>query len=169
MFKHNKYGRFSYVFTKLRALGLTEFDKVLVLDTDLLIKSNIDDLFLLRAPAAMKRGDSYQYKHGERIDGSRFFNGAEQHGYRWNQVGGINAGVMLLRPDVQVMHQMFREIEDQFHPEHIPGSGPEQDYLSRFYANEWTHISIENNFQLHQMFYTLIQKSSLPSARKALI
>ena len=32
------------------------------------------------------------------------------------------------------------------HPEHIPSAAPEQDYLSRFYAPFWSHISVENNF-----------------------
>jgi len=166
---HHKSGRFAHVFTKLRALELVEFHKVLVLDTDLVIRRCIDDLFELRSPAAMKRGDSYEYRHGERIDGSHFFSGAESQGYRWHQVGGINAGVMLLKPDIQVFRQMLKEINDQYHPSHIAGHGPEQDYLSRFYGNEWTHISCEYNFQLHQMWYTLSQRQSLHSARKDII
>ena len=69
---HHKSGRFAHVFTKLRALELVDFHKVLVLDTDLVIRRCVDDLFELRSPAAMKRGDSYEYRHGERIAGSHF-------------------------------------------------------------------------------------------------
>lgn len=37
-----------------------------------------------------------------------------------------------------------------------PGNGPEQDYLSRYWADApWTHIGVQYNFQLHQMFYAL--------------
>ena len=34
--------RFAHVFTKLRALSLAEFDKVVLLDTDLLVRRNVD-------------------------------------------------------------------------------------------------------------------------------
>ena len=43
----------------------------------------------------------------------------------------------------------------RFHPEHIPGAGPEQDYLSRFYAPSWTHIGVAFNYQLHHVFIVL--------------
>ena len=46
--------RFDYVITKLRALQLTEIDKVLMMDVDLIASSNIDDLFKLKAPGALR-------------------------------------------------------------------------------------------------------------------
>ena len=30
-----------------------------------------------------------------------------------------------------------------------------KDYLSRYWADEWTHIGVEYNFQIHQMFNSL--------------
>ena len=30
--------------------------------------------------------------------------------------------------------QMVSEVTSEVHPEHVPGCGPEQDYLSRFFA-----------------------------------
>ena len=42
------------------------------------------------------------------------------------------------------------------HPEHIAGSGPEQDYLSRFFAAApWHHISVSYNFQPHHDLFAL--------------
>ena len=50
--------RFSRVFTKLLVLELEEYHKVLLLDSDLLVKTNVDELFEHQAPAAMFRGNS---------------------------------------------------------------------------------------------------------------
>merc|ERR1719161_193888 len=48
------------------------------------------------------------------------------------------------------------EINDPNNPSHIAGNGPEQDYLSRYWADApWSYISVKYNFQLHQMFYAL--------------
>jgi len=144
--------RFEGVFTKLRVMGLTEYEKVLLLDIDTLVLKNMDHLFELPAPAAMVRGPRSGYKHGQQIEGRYFFAGG---GGAWGQSSGINAGVMLLAPDQIQMEQMLSEVLDQHHPSHVRGNGPEQDYLSRFYADSWSHISVEYNFQLHQMYFVL--------------
>ena len=90
----NPGNRFASVFTKLRALQLVEYSKILMMDSDLLVRQNIDELFDMPAPAAMARGAFNGYKHGEPIDGSVFFAG--RSGFSpWGQGHGINAGVML--------------------------------------------------------------------------
>merc|ERR1719507_2468846 len=87
--------RFEGVFTKLRAMGLEEYRRVLLLDIDTLVLRPIDDLFDLPAPAAMARGPGAGYRHGERIDGRSFFRGAtgrySSWGGSWGQAWGINA------------------------------------------------------------------------------
>lgn len=151
--------RFEKVFTKLRVLELVEFEKVMLLDIDMLILSNIDDLFSLPAPAAMQRGmlDTHDaIQHGEEIDGGQFFQGARGRGYGWGQGTGINAGVMVLQPDVNVFKHMLEEITEDRHPSHVKGNGPEQDYLSRYWADApWTHIGPLYNMQMHQLFFSL--------------
>ena len=150
--------RFDGVFTKLHVLNLLEYKKVLMLDIDLAILQCPDALFDLRAPAALCRGQSSK-AHGARIDGRGFFAGEEiepgNGAYEWGQQGGINAGVMLLSPDVGLYNRAIQEINAPFHPERIPCAGPEQDYLSRLLAPWWTHISVLYNFQLHQAFFSL--------------
>lgn len=49
----------------------------------------------------------------------------------WGRVCGINAGLMLLAPNKRHFDTMMTQLQDANHPEHIPGNGPEQDYLSR--------------------------------------
>ena len=144
--------RFDGVFTKLHVLGLTDYDKVLMLDIDLAVLRCPDALFELPAPAAMRRGYS-AHVHGGRMHGRSFFGGFADN---WGQCGGINAGVMLLKPDTELHKRALKEVQMPVHPEHIAGGGPEQDYLSRFYASyPWTHISVLYNFQLHHVFYAL--------------
>ena len=152
-------GRFDGTFTKLHVLGLVEFTKILVLDLDLVIFDCLDHLFDLKAPAALCRGANDR-THGCHIDGTRFFLGgddsdADRYEWCWCQGGGINAGVMLLEPNLDVYHRVLKEIDQKFHPGHIPGGGPEQDYLSRFYAPYWHHISVSYNFQIHHVLYNL--------------
>ena len=152
--------RFAKVFTKLRGLGLTEYEKVLMMDIDLLVRSNIDDLFELPAPAALRRGMNEwgQCKHGQPVDGRSFFLGEDKSMPRWSwgQGTGINAGVMLWQPNQEVLDQMLAEVSEPNHPEHVKGNGPEQDYLSRYWADSpWTYIGPQYNFQLHQMFFAL--------------
>lgn len=151
--------RFDKVFTKLQAMRLVEFEKVLMMDIDLLVTTSIDNLFQLPAPAALKRGPNdrhWGYKHGNSIDGRTFFGGGGKGKYSWGQGTGINAGVMLWQPSEDVLDQMLQELSEDCHPSHIKGNGPEQDYLSRYWAGApWTNMAVEYNYQLHQMFFAL--------------
>merc|ERR1719331_3716743 len=65
-------------------------------------------------------------------------------------MSGINAGVMLLRPDCVVYKRMLAELADDKHPEHLKCYGPEQEYLGRFYTafgQGWTHMDSRFNYQ----------------------
>ncbi|CAD7954453.1 unnamed protein product [Amoebophrya sp. A25] len=62
---------------------------------------------------------------------------------------------MLLAPNERHFEVMYSQVRDNNHPEHIPGNGPEQDYLSRFFADRWSSISPLYNWQIHQMFHEL--------------
>ena len=163
--------RFDGCFTKLHALGLLDYAKVLMLDLDLAILGNPHELFELPAPAALKRGQNCM-PHGSRIDGRRFFRdeAGEDAALNWCQGGGINAGVMLLEPNKMFYERSLQEVSQPHHPEHVPGAGPEQDYLSRLYAPWWRHISVEYNYQLHHVFYgidAILEWESKKSKRRA--
>lgn len=151
--------RFKGVFTKLRVLALRDYEKVLCMDIDTLATGSMDELFDLEAPAANGRGPQNEYNHGDPLDGTSFFRGGSVGNNKsWGQCWGINAGVMLLRPNEAELRQMTREVLDGRHPSHIRGNGPEQDYLSRYWANCWKHIGVEYNFQMHQMYHVLHER-----------
>jgi len=50
------------------------------------------------------------------------------------QANGINAGVMLLQPDLAALRLMKAECSQWEHPQHYPTYMPEQEYLGRFLA-----------------------------------
>lgn len=102
--------RFQDVFTKLRVLELTEYSKVCLLDSDMLVRDNIDEIFDLQPPAALVRG-TFPPRHGEasfriwsgvvncatgaKVPVTTFWNGHRQ-------ITGINGGCMLLEPSQEV-------------------------------------------------------------------
>jgi len=148
---------FDGVFTKLAAWGLTDYDKVLLMDIDLVVLKAPHELFDLTPPAALVRGNG-SMQHGEAVSGRRFFAGEEGSEYAWGQGGGINAGVILLRPCSETLQRMVTEVNSPEHPEHVRGNGPEQDYLTRFFASApWHHMHVGWNYQVHHLPYALEQ------------
>ena len=106
---HRKGGCFDRVFTKLHAWNLVKYAKVLLLDLDTIPLRSLDDLFDLQTPAAMVRGNS-DWPHGSQVDG-RFMWRPEDDVYSpWGFLGGINAGVILLKPSSKTFQQMFSEV-----------------------------------------------------------
>ena len=152
-----KGGTFDGVFTKLHAWGLLEYDKVLLLDLDTFPIKSIEELFALTPPAAMVRGNN-SWGHGKTVRGEFMFRDELDSMWPWCQAGGINAGVILLRPSDVLLDQMLKEVTSEVHPSHIPGNGPEQDYLSRCFAvsdTPWQHLDPIFNFQPHHVAYAL--------------
>ena len=134
--------RFRGTFTKLRAVELVEFRKVMIMDLDMIVLKvrDIDSLFGYETPAACHRGN-----REERVAWPRQFDAQPIQNGR--MIGGINAGLMLIKPSKSDFSQMERELAVATTQ---ATSGPEQDYLSRFYP-QWLRIPVEYNFQLHQI------------------
>ena len=54
-------GRFAHVFTSLQAVAMVKYDKVIVLDRDVLICNDMDELFEREAPVAVRRHPQGKY------------------------------------------------------------------------------------------------------------
>ena len=117
-------GRFPHVFTKLHAVGMEKYDKVIVLDTDVLIRNDTDEPFERQTPAAVRRHPQGKYLDFAEIDSRHLFDGQR------NQIGGINAGLMLL----ETSSKDFRRMEVQL------ATGR---YLSRAGASESVRINMD--------------------------
>lgn len=138
-------------FLKLHLLDL-EFEKVLYLDCDVLVRRNLDHLFQLDAPAAMERMMAMP-PHGTKLPNRVL--------YSATRVRGIQGGVMLLAPDHELFCTMRKEVEgnavlDSYYQ---PSKGNEQDYLTWRYCQDciderdhprvWTHLGCEYNYEVH--------------------
>ena len=161
LFHDQQRSRFLEVFTKLRAMEMEEFEKVLCLDIDMLVRlpperselKPLDFLFSLDAPAAMKRGDPCP-AHGAKVPYCELWAHPRRRAVdkipAHQQASGINAGVMLFEPNAETVREMEVELLDWDHPEHYATYMPEQEYLTRFYGtfSLWTHISCAYNYEI---------------------
>ncbi|BCS82893.1 glycosyltransferase [Cotonvirus japonicus] len=128
--------RFTDVFTKLQCLSLIEYDKIILMDLDMVVTRNFDHIFKLIAPAAcLKR---YYYPFGKKIPGKFICDGNKL-------VGSINAGLMLLKPDLKELSEIKSDIINNQQLNKY--KYPEQDYLSLRYCDKWTSITFNYNFQ----------------------
>lgn len=138
LIKNYEESRFKDVFTKLQCLKLTEYEKIIMIDIDILVTKNMDHLFELNPPAAAIR--SKMIPHGKVIPKELFIKNNQL-------IGGINAGVMLLKPEVAEYEAILKDItteQDRF----IQFKNPEQDYLSLRYAGKWTNLDFKYNYQI---------------------
>ena len=131
------------VFTKLRAISLIRYKKVMLIDTDTFVVRSLDNLFDFRTPAALRRHPHGIYEHGQVIRNTsmRIKPG--------KQVGGVNAGLVLLATDNAVFKKMERELAEG-NIKGCPFKSPDQDYLSSLFA-EWHCFDVSYSYQLHQL------------------
>lgn len=125
--------RFGNIFTKYRVLGLTRYEKVMLLDTDLFIRANLDFLFDFPAPAAMARGPK-----------------KPEEGQLMPPALKINAGVVLLKPDAGLLDVLVGEVTGPKPRKLTMYNSPDADYLTEHpeLTGKWTHIPLACNFQL---------------------
>ena len=129
--------RFRDVFTKLQALSLIQYDKIILLDLDMIITRNIDHLFRLQPPAACLK--KYYVPYGKLIPAKMMC------GPNNSLKNSINAGLMLLKPDSKEWTDIQTDISANRQLNKY--RYPEQDYLSLRYCGKWTSITFNYNFQ----------------------
>ena len=100
-----------------------------------------------QTPAAVRRHPQGKYLDYAEIDGRHLFDGQR------NQIGGINAGLMLLETSSKDFRRMEVQLATGSVPGKIPLAAPEQDYLTRYYVEGWYCLGIQWNYKLHQLAY----------------
>ena len=76
---------------------------------------------------------------------------SERDCYHLPPQGGINAGVVVLSPSAIEFGKMLAALQDRKHRCHIASSGPEQDFLTRWFDEKWYSFPKKYNWQLHQV------------------
>ena len=71
---------------------------------------------------------------------------------------------MVLKPSDSDFKAMVDDLANGKRQKHEISRMPEQDYLTRFYANKWYSLGVQFNYQPHQIAFT--DRSGLESCRR---
>lgn len=121
---NDRFSNWNYSFDKLRIWGLTQYEKIVFLDSDMLILKNLDHLFDCEAFSGVIAGQS--------------FPGHEN----WQD---INSGLMVIIPDKKIESELLslmpKVVESYRANGRLVG---DQDVLHNYLADDW-----RNNKNLH--------------------
>ena len=116
--------RFLYTYSKLNAFNMVQFDKIVFIDSDAIVTTNIDDLFKLEG-----------------------FNAAPDHGITLNS-NRFNSGVFVTRPSKDVFNDMISKISTTY-----SYNGSDQGFLNSYFQNRWNKLSPEYNYLKRLIIY----------------
>ena len=148
------------VYSKLQtmnlfATGTSKKLRFLLMDADMLPRSNLDDVFSSNVPAGVMRGDADSCLFRPRPSESYFHRDVPKRRKDSHRPmrGGINAGLILFEPKRETWQDMKRAL-DRFRPQ---TKMAEQEFLSYYWGEkgELHALHKKNNFQIHQLYFTL--------------
>lgn len=117
--------RWNFTYSKLNIFGLTQFDKVVYLDADMLILQNIDDLFDKPHMSAVKiRGKLPEFSN-------------------WNI---LNSGLLVVEPSTETFNDMISKIGSI---EQVQ-SPSDEDFINAYYS-DWTNqneLHLDNGYNI---------------------
>lgn len=156
------------IYTKWQILRLTQYDKTLFVDADMVVTENIDALFDLAAPAAyfgMRGATEYEsllfglegiLKDYSKIKysiitGDPIPSSVIEKGLHESHV--LNAGLVLLEPNDARYEEMIDVLENTSGGFGFPecASGPDEQILAYLYLKhntDWTALGAEYNFNV---------------------
>lgn len=145
--QHYASARFAEVWTKLRAWQFTDFERVVFLDADMLVRENIDELMEIALPengiAACHACRCNPHRIASYPDNWR----PENCFYHWQDRQQpppaqlepyFNSGMLVLEPHVGVLHQLEQRIAAIRDFARYPF--PEQDLLNEFFRGRWRQL-----------------------------
>lgn len=113
------FSHWNYTFDKLLIWGLTQFEKVVYIDSDMLIVRNIDSLFEHKSFSAVSADASYP--------------GNES----W--VGGLNSGIVVIKPDKGVEADLLQSIRPTVEKYKKQGQLVGDQDVVKSYLSDWGH------------------------------
>jgi len=118
--------RWNYTYSKLAIFGLTQFDKIVYLDSDMLILKNIDDLFEKPHMSAVRiRGKLPEFDES------------------WNQ---LNSGLLVVEPSQELFADMLSKIGKI---ERVASLGDE-DFINAYYSDwpDQKELHLDNGYNI---------------------
>ena len=152
--------RFKDVWTKLAIYELAEYDLVILLDSDMLVRKNMDELMDLDLDTADKAlaavhacvCNPLQKPHYPKNwvpENCSFYkqhsnpSAAQTHaGSNTDSLGLLNSGLVAVRPSPLALEQIQTQLQD---PEVAQYIFPDQDLLADVYRNRWVPLSYVYN------------------------
>lgn len=131
------YSNWNYSFDKLLIWGLTQYQKLVFVDSDMLILSNIDHLFEKEGFCGVCAGKSFP-GHDD-----------------WK---GVNSGLLVVVPDKQVESELLRRLPrvlDAFEKAGLPVG--DQDVLNDYLGDKWadnTNLHLDEGYNLFADYLT---------------
>lgn len=133
------FSHWNFTFDKLLIWGLTQFEKIVFLDSDMLIVRNIDELFEREPFSAVCADSSYPGNEG------------------W--AGGLNSGLMVIEPNIETEKQLLQcvkpVVEESQKQKRLVG---DQDVVKYFISDFGQRVSLHldegyNIFADHLTYY----------------
>ncbi len=156
-------------YTKWNVLGLVNYDKVCLVDADIVILKNIDDIFELNAPASIFKSsytkliDPYKNpKHGSKISKTQIWKGLTTPSF-------VVAAYMIVLPTSNIYLEGLIEMISKLQPYGFPECfyGHDEQSISHYlscYENgpqlDWTAINPVYGFNVGK--YDMLEKGQIP-------
>jgi hypothetical protein len=121
-------------FTKFNVLTITDYDKVALIDSDMLALSNPDEVFLVQTPAGICSTitDDTQW-HGKNLSEDIVQGSLEEYGMR--------GCLWLLKPNMSDYDHIRKELESlTVYGDKNRRIAPDELYMTKFYKNDWHHL-----------------------------
>ena len=147
---HYANARFAEVWTKLTAWQLTEFERIVFLDADMLVTRNMDELFSLDlADGAIAACHACRCNPNKIASYPASWNPENCFYSHWNGAGHtssgpdgvddyLNGGFLVLSPDRAVFDDMVEQLAGVDDLSRFPFA--EQDFLNEYYLGRWVPL-----------------------------
>jgi alpha-N-acetylglucosamine transferase len=167
--RHSRQDR-PFLFTRFQALNINEYqekhyDKIAVLDADILPLKKYDDLFELPTPAGIineKKEYCVRYENGRYIDtstddgqwhwhkhyhhvphGTLIPQAITDHVIMDSDNLGVNAGILVLNPSKESFESLMTSIKMESSMKFIETlKWPEQQFFTKYYSGYWSNIDL---------------------------
>lgn len=139
-----------HAWNKLLAWTLTEYEKLVLIDSDAILWNNADELFLYPEFAAVQDSvwplmsqDYTQYFNTGPLRNTLVFSAAVVVAFLHRS---SRAGVMVIKPSVETFNSLMKTLDGWARPTSFWWDLSEQTYLNMYFNASWYHLPLSYNY-----------------------